>query len=273
MRQVTPKIFFLGQMELNHDGVESWLHHVGGEEAVRCLDNTRGSDLEILIELLARRCYKSFAPGLNANVTKVRTDSAEYHANIAKQRHGSVTAHGHFTYAFEDVSRVFTHELVRNVQGNDISQESLRYVRSDDLGFWVPSIIANSTATHPVTGQKAIEIMLNHVIDSERRYKQLCDVFDIDNMKDFATKKVLTSAFRRIAPQGMATGIGMTFNIRSMRWLLEQRTDPAAEEEMRLVAGLVAEDVMTRFPMMFQDFEKIDTGDSLHQYKPQYSKI
>jgi hypothetical protein len=114
MISVTPKIYFLGQPQMNmgspdDPGVINWLLHIGGEEALTCLDHMEnGSDIEQLIELMARRCYKSFAPGLNPNVKKIRENSAEYLANIAKQRHGSVVANGGMvTYAFEDVSRVF----------------------------------------------------------------------------------------------------------------------------------------------------------------------
>jgi thymidylate synthase (FAD) len=103
--------------------------------------------------------------------------------------------------------------------------------------------------------------------------KALAQYFDVDNIKDFETKKKLTSAFRRVAPIGLATGIGVSFNLRSLRWVIEQRTHESAEEEIRLVFGMVAEDAMKRWPMIFQDFEKIDTNDGLHKYVPKYSKI
>lgn len=292
MVKVTPKSFFLGEMTFAVEvaaaapllpGVKNWLHHIGGEEAVACLDHMVGTDLEQLIELLARRCYKSFAVGLNPNVTKIRTDSAEYHANIAKQMHGSVMAHGHCTYAFEDVSRVFTHEVVRNHTGNDMSQESLRYVRLDDIRFWTPPILANEKAERRVIARYDESVssdyttpqeIVDHAVKTcEWAQKALAQYFDIDNIKDFEVKKKLTSAFRRVAPEGLATGIGMTFNIRSLRWIIEQRTAPWAEEEIRIVFGDVARDAIGRWPMLFQDIEPIDTGDGLIYYKPKYSKI
>ena len=46
--------------------------------------------------------------------------------------------HASYTFAFRDVSRVFTHELVRHRAGSAFSQESLRYVRLADIGFRVP---------------------------------------------------------------------------------------------------------------------------------------
>jgi thymidylate synthase (FAD) len=92
-------------------------------------------------------------------------------------------------------------------------------------------------------------------------------------MTDFEQKKKLTSAFRRVAPEGLATGIVMTFNIRSLRWIIEQRTAPWAEEEIRIVFNIVAKDAMARWPMVFQDFKEVDTEDGLLWYQPGNSKI
>jgi thymidylate synthase (FAD) len=296
MTPVTPKIFFLGEpkMHLGSDddpGVEQWLRHIGGDEALACMEHVEGADIEKLIELLARRCYKSYAPGLNPNVSKVRTDSTEYHGNILKSRHGSVTAHGHVHYAFEDVSRVFSHEIVRNATGTERSQESLRYVRLTDLRFWIPPIIESTSMStksllappilakyggfgvHDTMHLCPVDIFKMTIEMCEWAQKSLAEYYDIDNIKDFETKKKLTSAFRRVAPIGLATGIGMSFNLRALRWIIEQRTHESAEEEIRLVFGLVAEDAIRRWPKMFQDFEKIDTGDGLHKYVPKYSKI
>jgi thymidylate synthase (FAD) len=289
MTPVTPKIFFLGQpkMHLGTDddpGVSQWLRHIGGKEALSCMQHVEGADIEKLIELMARRCYKSYAPGLNPNVKKVRQNSDEYHGNILKSRHGSVTAHGHVHYAIEDVSRVFTHEICRNAIGNERSQESLRYVRLTDLRFWIPPIIASETEQRPVRPRNRLldgdhvrmsptEIFLEVIETCEWAQKALAEYFDIENVPDFETKKKLTSAFRRVAPIGLATGIGMSFNLRSLRWIIEQRTHESAEEEMRVVFCMVAEDAIRRWPSLFQDFDKVDTGDGLHKYVPKYSKI
>ena len=292
MTPVKPKIFFLGepQMHLGTEedpGVVQWLDHIGGDAAMECLERVSGEDIEILIELLARRCYKSFAPGLNPNISRVRAESDVFHKNILKSRHGSVTAHGHVTYAFEDVSRVFTHEIVRNSIGTERSQESLRYVRLTDIRFWIPPIIARETETKDMPGplisrrEMGIPIysltpsaIFEMVIETcEWAQAALATYYDIDNISDFGTKKKLTSAFRRVAPLGLATGIGMSFNLRALRWIIEQRTDPAAEEEIRIVFGMVADDAIKRWPMLFHDFTKVDTGDGLFQYIPTYSKI
>ena len=186
MIAVKPKIFFLGEpkMHLGTDddpGVVQWLRHLGGEEALSCVGHVEGADIERLIELLARRCYKSFAPGLNPNVKKIRKVSEDYHANIAKSRHGSVVAHGMVTYAIEDCSRVFTHEMVRNWVGNERSQESLRYVRLTDLRFWIPPIISGDFpgGAYPTKTLAGPPILLKYLSALPGMHLSPKDIFEI----------------------------------------------------------------------------------------------
>lgn len=261
MRLTEPRAYLIAATKLRKPAVVAWLKSIGG---LKVLDTMTGEDGEQLIELAARRCYKSFDVGLNPNVTKVRTDSAEYHANIGKQKHGSVLAHATCTFAFEGVSRVFTHELVRNAVGNAFSQESLRYVRLDDLSFWMPPEIHED----PDAVAKFAEVM-KYLEDAQ---KWLALHFKIDEMKDFDRKKKLTSAFRRIAPMGLATGIVTTFNIRSLRWIIEQRTSRHAEFEIRLAFNAVANMAMQEWPYLFADF-KSELVDGVYEWAPEHSKI
>jgi len=59
----------------------------------------------------------------------VRSDRREYFENLLRSAHGSVLEHAGYSFALRNVSRVFTHELVRHRAGSAFSQESLRYVR------------------------------------------------------------------------------------------------------------------------------------------------
>ena len=69
---------------------------------------------------------------------RVRDDQAKYLQNILRSGHGSVLEHVSFTFVLHNVCRVFTHELVRHRPGTAISQESLRFVRLDEMPFWFP---------------------------------------------------------------------------------------------------------------------------------------
>ncbi len=56
----------------------------------------------------------------------------------------------------------------------------------------------------------------------------------------FHVKKEVTSALRRLAPIGLSTDIIWTANVRTLRHVIEMRTDEGAEEELRLVFDQVA---------------------------------
>lgn len=261
MTEIEPRVHLLAETRLlPGTAVINWLDSLGG---AKVLNHLSGHDAEKLIELAGRRCYKSFAPGLNPNVRSVRTDSQDYHANILSSGHGSVLEHATCTWAIEGVSRVFTHELVRNRAGNAFSQESLRYVRLTELGFWLPPEIAE----HP----EAAAVFREAVAGLEAYQQKLTALFfgPATQHMPFDEKKKLTSAFRRIAPEGLATGIVLTTNFRSLRWLIEQRTGPAAEAEMRLVIGKIAEVARARWHHVFGDFSVDPDG----AWVPQHHKV
>ena len=241
MNTVTPEIYLIGESKINPTELKRFLTNLGAPE----WESTSKSDVEILPEFYGRLCYKSFKPGLNPNVTKVRDNGKEYLSNILKIGHESVLEHSQLNFVFDNVSRVFTHELVRHRAGVAISQESLRFVRLDNLKTWVPSVILENA--------EATELFFAAYRTLENAQKQLAEIFDIVNISDFAVKKELTSAFRRIAPIGLATTIGWTTNIRALRWVIEQRTSRHAEEEIRQVFDKVARMVYRKYPSLFQD--------------------
>ncbi len=260
MRLVTPTVFLVGETKVIDEGMQAYLEHLGVPE----WQSDAPTDPEKLIEVMGRLCYRSFEPGLNLNVTKVRRENKEYLANILKVGHGSVIEHSVFNFIFADVSRVFTHELVRHRAGTAMSQESLRFVRLDNLGFWVPTVIKETP--------EAMEIMVKTVEQLEKLQRQLAEITNIDNAETFHKKKVLTSAFRRIAPDGLATTIGWSANARAVRHVIEMRTDPGAEEEIRLVFGAVAKIMIERYPNLFGDYE-VEMVEGLPWYKTKNKKV
>ncbi|MFN8533813.1 MAG: FAD-dependent thymidylate synthase [Dehalococcoidia bacterium] len=75
---------------------------------------------------------------------------------------------------------------------------------------------------------------------------------------DFAAKKRVTAAARRWSPEGAATTLVLSANARALRHIVESRTDVAAEEEMRLVAGQIAEIMRLECPLLFGDYTVAD---------------
>lgn len=129
-----------------------------------------------------------------------------------------------------------------------ISQESLRFVRLDDLGQWLPLVIRED--------EHATTVFARTFKELEKLQLELAEHFKLDDEGvPFHRKKVVTSAMRRIAPIGLATSIGWSANMRTLRHVIEMRTDPGAEEEIRLVFGKVAEIMKERYPNLFGDYE------------------
>jgi thymidylate synthase (FAD) len=115
-------------------------------------------------------------------------------------------------------------------------------------------------------------IFVKTLEELERLQQELAQVFQIDEEKRFAEKKKLTSAFRRLAPEGVATTIGWSCNFRALRHVIEHRTDPHAEEEIRYLFGQVYELVRQRYPNIFGDYE-VEMVDGLPWVRTKHRKI
>jgi thymidylate synthase ThyX len=144
-----------------------------------------------------------------------------------------------------------THELIRHRPGVAISQESLRFVRLADIPFWFPD-----WALADAELMKRSTALLEQMEEFQR---WMAGHFGLDEESvPFHEKKHKTSFMRRFAPDGVATGLLWTANIRTLRHTIEARTDPGAEEEIRLVFGKIAELIRAEAPALFSDYEVTD---------------
>src|ERR1700735_5479766 len=139
MKSVQPEVFLVARPQLDYDQVAAYLREVSGQSWLERLDRGGGgSGAENLAEFAGKICYRAWEPGLNPNVRWVRTDHRKYLENILSSAHGSVLEHVSFSFVLHNVSRIFTHELVRHRPGTAVSQESMRFVRLADIPFWFP---------------------------------------------------------------------------------------------------------------------------------------
>lgn len=267
---VKPTVRLIAETKVDELAIGGYLEEIGAED----WETDAHSDAEALSEIAGRLCYRSFAPGLNPNVTKVREGNANYLGNILQQAHGSVLEHGSVSFIFHNVSRVFTHELVRHRIAS-YSQESLRYVRLDALKAYFPEIAfgdetigelydslpADHETKHGIAREDwigATRFMLatefrRSFEEAEDRQKMMSSLLCLNDCRDFAVKKKLTSAMRRMAPDGLSTSILYTNNHRVMRDVIWRRTSRGAEEEIRVVFARVFEIVEEKFPAFYQD--------------------
>lgn len=255
-----PKTFLVGYTTMHMPGLRDYLDYTGQKAFMDYVDRALEEGLslgEILCSFYAKLCYKSLVLGMNENVEKIRDIPANIKSCI-KVGHGSVFEHCSLNFLTTDCSRVFTHELVRHRVGMAFSQTSGRYVTLDkDLEIVLPpEILASNEATDELvrlsrsigeTAEKLREMLIN------------------DDM-DFAMKKKITSAIRRIAPNGQTNEIGWSCNIRSLRHMIVMRTSRAAEWEIRHVFNEVARIVNDRFPLILHGAETEEV-DGLIEYR------
>ena len=140
-------------------------------------------------------------------------------------------------------------------------------MRLDALKGWFPKVFED----HPKSEELRTLFQVKFEL-LEGAQVELTQLLDLDAVKDFKTKKQLTSAMRRLAPIGLATMIAYTGNHRSLRWAIEQRTDDAAEEEIRIVFGNVAREQRQRYPNLYQDMRE-EMVDGIMKYSFENSKI
>lgn len=247
MRQVEPTVTLIARPQIDWESIGGYLDEVGGsswKDRVEEQDSPNGEDL---LEFAGRMCYRSWEPGLNPNVSRVRTDSAAYLGNVIGSQHGSVLEHANYSFVLHNVSRVLTHELIRHRAGCAYSQESLRYVRLTDIPFWFPEWAKDD----PELMERSLKVL--DMLEEHQAW--MADHFGLDEEgQNFAHKKHMTSFMRRFAPEGLGTGIVLTANLRSLRHIIEMRTAPGAEEEIRLVFNLIGEIMREEAPAVFADY-------------------
>ena len=280
MHRVEPKVFMVAENIVNDVELHGYLEHIGAQGWTSQKGNRDGNvgrngqgrgDLREIVEVMGRGCYKSFGTELNPNITRVREDNPTYLKNIIDIGHGSVLEHGWVSFMICDTSRVVTHELVRHRAGTAISQESLRFLRLEDMGLWIPEAYKNDPNSQDIFEETWEYLELQYARLIERA--EVIEGQDFDSLP-FSKKKYYTSAARRVAPIGVSTNIGLSCNIRAARHIIEMRTDEHAEEEIRLVFAKIATILKHKYPVLFEDYEVEDKGfDGNPEYTTSSRKV
>ena len=261
MKIVEPKVFLIGETVALNPGLSDMLDHLG----VPDWGTDAHSETELLSEIAGKLCYMSFDTDLNENLTRTGTrNNHDYlQQGIIATKHGSVLEHTVVNFVLLDVSRVLTHELVRHGDGTAFSQESGRYVRRE-LGMFIPDIIRENPELLEgfIAAAKAIE----------DNYTKLVALSGINESADFGWKKKMTSALRRILPEGRANAIFFSANHRALRHIIQMRTDRQAEEEVRRAFVPVFYAMLERYPAIYAD-GRTEVVNGIEEVKFDYEKV
>lgn len=262
---VTPETYFVGATALDLSEIIRYLHDTDQEEFLGEITEAIKEGLntgEILCSFYAKACYASLTNKKNKNISKTRSIYDNLLGTI-ESGHGSVFEHCTLNFMITNCSRVFTHEIVRHRVGTAFSQTSGRYVRSDELKLVIDPILT------PLIEDDSIEEIRSFI---EAWYNNAVRKLKLDNMKDFNVKKKLTSALRRLMPNGQSNEMGFSCNLRTLRQTIEARTSRHAEWEIRLIFNQIFDRVKEKYPAIFAD-SKFEIIENLREITFKSKKI
>lgn len=294
-RFVTPAVFQVGYTTMDMKGLRAYLEHTGQQEFLDTINQAAVDGVEaaeVLVSTFAKLCYKSLIVGENANITQVRDIKGNL-KGCQQSAHGSVFEHVSLNFIVTDCSRVFTHELVRHRVGIAFSQTSGRYCRIEPgkLELVFDPILKGCEPQL----EKALEEIEKavYLLECEKGlrkpsekypgakpmdYYQEDDAGSIENEDmrwvptgkedgvNFDFKKKLTSAIRRIAPNGQSNEIAVSMNVRTLRHTIMMRTSRFSEWEIRLVFGEIYRICKEKWPLLFQDAKEREVDGLLEVY-------
>ena len=227
------------------------LQNAGFHRILAIMAGLEGEDPLELIELAGRTSYQSRE--------RITDDSAaKFVEMIRKRGHETVIEHSAMTVEFNDVSRGFTHELVRH-RLVAYTQESTRYVDESNFRVVIPP------------DKNPDERLVELVLPGEIRVKvSFQEWMDLNEQMYRGLRKAgwVPQDARQVLPTAIKSQIVMTANFREWRHVFRLRCAPDAHWEIRRVMVNLLKDVQKRVPVIFDDFE-IDEEKIIARLKSQ----
>jgi thymidylate synthase (FAD) len=221
------------------------LKNQGSYKILSIMAGLKGESHLELIELAGRTAYQSRE--------KITNDSAvKFVGVLRKLGHESVIEHSALTVEFNNLSRGFTHELVRHRLAA-YTQESTRYVDESDFLVVIPpdKDAAEKLVTLKLEDNREIKVSFQDWINlNEQMYRGL--------------RKVgwVAQDARQILPIGIKAQIVITANFRQWRHIFKLRCSPDAHWEIRQTMVNLLNELQKKVPVIFDDFKISEDGKS-----------
>ncbi len=208
----------------------------------------------LIIEEAGRTCYRS-------KKRVITEESAnKFIRFIIKRGHYSVIEHGTLSVKFFNVSRGFTHEMVRH-RLCDFSQESTRYV--DYTGEEVDlenfqlrcTVPPHRNTSEPILLEDGTQMSMEEMLEKEEMY-----------YRGLRKAGWIPEDARQVLPIATNADIVVTANFREWRHIFEMRTQKAAHWEIRQVTGDLLEKLKQIIPVVFEDFAEVGIDNNGVKY-------
>ena len=214
------------------------LKNRGGYRILAVMAGLDGNDPIQLIELAGRTAYQSR--------DKITEDSANKFVKMLRDRgHESVLEHSAMTVEFNNVSRGFTHELVRHRLAA-YTQESTRYV--DESNFLVV-IPPDKNAD-----ERLVELNLPNGMKAKVSFQEWMDLNE-QMYRGLRKADWIPQDARQVLPIGIKSQIVITCNFREWRHIFKLRTASGAHWEIRRVMLNLLSEVKKKLPIIFDDIK------------------
>ena len=211
------------------------LKNQGSHKILAIMSGVGQSSLE-LIETAGRTAYQSR--------DKITEGSAMKFSEMIRNRgHESVFEHSSMIVEFNNVSRGFTHELVRHRVAS-FTQESTRYVDESDFKVVIsPDKNEDEKLVDlELPNNEKIKVSFSDWIKlNEQMYRGL-------RMADWVPEDA-----RQILPIGIKSQIVVTANFREWKHIFKLRTNPRAHWEIRRVMTNLLKEVKEKVPVIFDN--------------------
>lgn len=211
---------------------------------------SKTEDVISQIARTARTCYQSdeFAQeGKNTKLIK----------NLMKRGHFAMIEFADMTVQFNNVSRGFTHEMVRH-RLCDFAQESTRYVDESDFKVVVPP--------HKDEHKAIVDIS---PLDEHEHYQiTLADWFRCNEDAYRSLRKAgwKPEDARQVLPIAIKSQICVKANLREWRHIFDMRCDKPAHWEIRGVMLDLLKWCKENIPLIFDDYDFHSDADTNKKY-------
>jgi thymidylate synthase ThyX len=171
---------------------------------------------------------------------------------------------------FTNVSRGFSHELVRHKFSTAVSQRSTRYV-SEDESPWAYHPLIETYLNPGCCGDNKITQLLSKIkcveTEAKETYKEIVGYLQEQmvgsGIDKFTARKQARGAARGVLGNALMTELVFSANIHQWKWMLKMRASRHADAEIRLVFNEVYELLNVRFPNQFKGWTKHDCPDGI----------
>lgn len=228
------------------------LQNAGSHRILAIMAGSAGESPLELIELAGRTSYQS-----RNRITK--GSATKFVRMLRKIGHESVLEHSSMTVEFNNVSRGFTHELVRH-RLVAYTQESTRRVDESDFGVVIPPDRDpdEKLVTLQIFDQIGV-VSIPHIFTvSFGEWMKLNEQM----YRGLRKASWKPEDARQVLPIGIKSQIVDTCNLREWRHIFRLRCAKDAHWEIRRVMVNLLREVQKRIPVIFDDFVIAKDGKS-----------